>query len=718
MCNRYIFPALLLLLTGNTYATVLPADTTGMQKIQQLKGVDVQAQYHRKTDDLIDVKKIAAPTLVIEGRTIEQMGSRRLDEVLREQAGMAIVSDLGAGNRSIGIQMQGFSSAYILILLNGLPVSGRFNENFDISRISVQDIERIEIVKGASSSLYGSEALGGVINIITRQQVKQTGGQVSAIYGAYRTADISASGETPFARKKGTLHLSGNYYKTAGFNVNTMYLKEGQTAPPYHSFSGQTRASWQLNSNNTLQLGARAANRHSVMTRSYGAQPFSDLLDETDVNAALSLRTTINPSTRLLTRYYFTHYGTDQEVKVVETGKRLQENKFSQQLQRLEIQGNKEFRDAEFELTGGLGGELQHMNNSAVAGIPNQQTYFAYIQANYTPTAKYSLITGLRYDGNSLYGGKVNPTLGMEYKPFRWLQVKGSVGQGFKSPTYAQAYQVFTNITQGYTVVGANVFNTAVEELKKTGSVQAVWSNAALIKPLEAETSVSWNLGSKFIFGEGYTLSVNGFYNNINHLINTEQVGIMRNGQQLFSYLNLGKVYTRGLEASIELNLLPDLRIMGGYQYLVARSRDVEDSIAAGNGAYSKVRTDKGIRAAVKSDYFGLPNRSRHMANAQVYYTYRPWKLSASVRGNYRSRYGFLDIDNNGYIDNYDVFVRGFVLLSVSLQKTLLKEKLTLKFLVDNITNYTDYLVPAQPGRMFMGGFSYRFGGKSESSRK
>ncbi|MDR6569240.1 TonB-dependent receptor plug domain-containing protein [Chitinophaga ginsengisegetis] len=713
MCTRFIFPAFLLL-TGNTYASAPVADTAGLQKVQQLNSIDVHAHYYKKTDDLIDIKKIAAPTLVIDAKTIQRMGSRRLDEVLREQAGMAVVSDLGAGNRSIGIQMQGFSSAYVLVLLNGLPLSGRFNENFDISRISVQHIERIEIIKGASSSLYGSEALGGVINIITPQHVHKPGAGLSALYGTYNTADISAFAETPFAHKKGTVHLSGDYYRTDGFNVNTEYLKDGQTAPPYHSFSGQTRASLQLNAHNTLQLSARAANRNSTMTRSYGTQPFRDQLDETDINAALSLRTNLNEYTRLLTRYYFTHYGTDQDVQIIETGKLLQENKFSQQIQRLEIQGNRLFHDGRLNLTGGVGGELLHMRNSTMAGTPDQQNYFGYMQANFSPNRKYGLIAGLRYDGNSLYGGKLNPTAGVEYTPFKWWQLKWSVGQGFKAPTYAQSYQVFTNITQGYTVVGANTFHTAVEDLKKAGLVQSVWSNAASVKALEAETAVSWNLGSRFTIKEGYTLSVNGFYNNIRHLINTEQVGIMRNGQQLFSYLNLGKAYTTGLEASLELNPLPGLKLTGGYQYLVAKSRDVEDSIRNSAGAYGKVRSDQGIRSATTGDYFGLPNRSRHMATMQVYYTFRPWALQTSIRASYRSKYGFLDIDNNGYIDNYDIFVKGYTLLYLSIQKSLLKEKLMVKFSIDNISNYTDYLMPAQPGRVFMGGISYRFGAREK----
>jgi len=96
------------------------------------------------------------------------------------------------------------------------------------------------------------------------------------------------------------------------------------------------------------------------------------------------------------------------------------------------------------------------------------------------------------------------------------------------------------------------------------------------------------------------------------------------------------------------------------------------------------------------------------MANLQVFYDIKPFGLRFSVRANYRGKYGFLDTDNNGFIDPYDVFVKGYVLLNASVQKKLLKERVTLQCTIDNITNYTDYLMPAQPGRMVVAGISWR----------
>lgn len=123
---------------------------------------------------------------------------------------------------------------------------------------------------------------------------------------------------------------------------------------------------------------------------------------------------------------------------------------------------------------------------------------------------------------------------------------------------------------------------------------------------------------------------------------------------------------------------------------------------------HSTVRATGGIRTATTGDYFGLPNRSRHMGSAMLLYHYAPWGMNTTIRASYRGKYGFLDLDNNGYIDQYDVFVKGYTLLNVVMQKTLLKEKLTLQVAVDNIANYTDYLIPSQPGRVISGGMMWQ----------
>ncbi|WEK34185.1 MAG: TonB-dependent receptor [Candidatus Pseudobacter hemicellulosilyticus] len=675
-----------------------------------LESITVTHSRFQKTDDLIDIRKVAQPTTIITEKAIRMMGSRRLDEVLREQTGMTIVNDLGAGNRSVGLQMQGFSSDYILILIDGQPMTGRFSGNFDLSRISIANIERIEVIKGASSSLYGSEALGGVVNIITKQVFSNPELNADLTGGTYNTLDASVSGATPFNKQRGAAWISGNYYSTDGFNVNTEYLKEGKTSPPYHSTQVQGKLRYALTDSSGLQVSSRFTNRQSTMQRSYGAQPFADRLDEQDLNTALTYNHSLRNGWRLLGRYYLTHYETEQAVTVESTGKLLQEHVFNQTIHRLELQGARDLWRKKGSITGGFGGDMQLMRNQSANSNEDMHNYFGYAQLNYSPAADWKLVAGARYDGNSTYGGRLNFSGGFTWTPLRWATLKGSVGNGFKAPTFAQLYQVFTNITQGYTVIGANDFQQKAAEMKEAGLVQQLWSNAAGIHQLKPETSTSYNAGLILTPGSRTEISVNAYYNEIRNLINTEQVGIMRNGQQLFSYLNIARSFTCGLETSIQYRPVKGLLISGGYQLLTAKSRAVIDGIKAGQSPYNTVRSPDGIRAASTSDYFGLPNRSKHMANLQAFYEYKPWGLGLSVRGNYRGKFGFMDMDNNGYIDQYDVFVEDYILLNAAIQKSLLRhQQLTLRLAVDNITHFTNYLLPSQPGRMILAGVSWHW---------
>ena len=105
---------------------------------------------------------MSVPILVVSKQEIQQSGNIRLSEVLSEQLGLYLVE-----NHGTGLQMQGFDPEYTLILIDNKPVIGRTAGTLDLTRLTVGNIEQVEVVKGPSSALWGSDALAGVINIIT-----------------------------------------------------------------------------------------------------------------------------------------------------------------------------------------------------------------------------------------------------------------------------------------------------------------------------------------------------------------------------------------------------------------------------------------------------------------------------------------------------------------------------------------------------------------------
>lgn len=141
---------------------------------------------------------------VISREEIQRNAGRNLGELLQRQTGIMVngsTSNLGT-NQSI--YMQGASSANTLILLDGVPLqdASGISAEFDINSIALNQLERIEILKGAQSTLYGSDAVAGVINLITTQGAQRSNGQITAVAGSYDTyrlqAQLSGSDDSLF----------------------------------------------------------------------------------------------------------------------------------------------------------------------------------------------------------------------------------------------------------------------------------------------------------------------------------------------------------------------------------------------------------------------------------------------------------------------------------------------------------------------------------------
>ena len=133
---------------------------------------------------------IPLPAKIISEDQIKKTNSSRLKDILDEQVGIIIVSDFGGGE---GIQIQGLDSEYILILMDGLPIIGRQSGTLDLNRIAIGNINQIELIKGSSSSLYGSEALGGVVNLISSDNKDSLSLNFDYKFASYNTNDINLS---------------------------------------------------------------------------------------------------------------------------------------------------------------------------------------------------------------------------------------------------------------------------------------------------------------------------------------------------------------------------------------------------------------------------------------------------------------------------------------------------------------------------------------------
>lgn len=155
------------------------------QETEQVPTFQLQEMVVTATKTLKELKETPASVDVVTAQDIQERNVKSVPEALQQLPGV-YMSQVAQG----GIQIRGFESDNILILLDGMPMNTTYNNNMEWEMLPVENIERIEVVKGAGSSLYGGRAVGAVVNIITKDQTMAKGeSKINAVldYGSNNT---------------------------------------------------------------------------------------------------------------------------------------------------------------------------------------------------------------------------------------------------------------------------------------------------------------------------------------------------------------------------------------------------------------------------------------------------------------------------------------------------------------------------------------------------
>jgi outer membrane receptor for ferrienterochelin and colicins len=718
--TSYVLP--LALLAGPALAQrasfLVPGDTLRRQRLDE-----VVVTATRTEKSLTDV---AIPVSVIGAKQLKSMGSLRLGDVLREQTGLSLVADHGQG-----IQLQGLSPEYTLLLVDGEPLIGRTAGTLDLTRVAVGNIQRVEVVKGPASALWGSDALAGVVNIITQKPQPGLRGNLRARYGTNQTADFSATLNAGGERAGFTLF--GNRYSSAGYTLPP--ASGTATVPPFASYTGQSRFTYSLSERTKFSVSGRyfVENQRSnapTLTEAGTTVAVDYQSRQTDFNFNPTLTHRFAGEKVFATaRLYYSRYHTQEDYAYAADGSYYDATYFTQTFLRPEVQVDYRPRPNQ-TLTLGTGLRRETVAATRYDQRQLMQAAYGYAQYDWTPFARLNLVGGVRYDGPSQYAGQLSPKLAARYQFSPWLALRGSVGRGYRAPDFRQLYLNFSNPTVGYSVFGTSQVAAKVAQLAEQGQLatdpatgQAIVYQSALGQAgsLTTESSLATNIGFLLepkLTNEalGYRLTVNAFRNDLSNLIETTTVALKKNGQSVFSYRNVTRAYTQGLEVENSLRLPLGFTVGAGYQYLIAKDKAVADALAAGQVFRRDPATLQTERVRA-SDYGGLFNRSRHAWNAKLFYESQPHGLTASVRAIYRGRYGFADANANTILDADNEYVRGYLLLNVAASKTL-GPWLSVQAGVDNLTNYTDpAYISTLAGRLLYASLSVELGKRPTMQR-
>ncbi len=584
-------------------------------------------------------------TEVITRSEIEATGAENIGEVLEHRVGIVVNRDAHGD----GVQLQGLDSDYILILLDGEPQVGRIAGKLDLARIAVENVERIEIVKGASSALFGSAAMGGVINVITRSASSPFAAQFTNNLETHNTIDSRTTVELNRDKLNALLTLAANRRNPIDLDQSDLTT----TIDGYQNWTHSARTEYQLTPKSTLLFsGQYFAQKQEGVSENEGVV-FDRLGDIDNFSGSVGTGYQLGSRSKLMGKIYTTRYR--DESTVIDRGTLLtaSSNITIQDL----IKGEAQFDTAlgsKNQLTVGAEIIFENLESQRITGGEKDVTTDSlFFQNEFRPIENLAFVLGGRLDYHSEFGTHFSPKLSGMYHMTRNVTIRSSYGQGFRAPDFKDLYLDFSNPTSGYQVLGN--------------------------PDLQPESSGSWNLGIAYQFKTSLLGRVHLYRNNLQNLIEAERIGKSVLGGSKFQYFNVSEAFTEGVEAELSTRSIRGFSATIGYAYL--NGEDKETGLT-------------------------LLNRSKHSGNLKLAYANPSVGFNVDLRGRYASKWGFFD-DGDNVLEDEEYAPSNWI-WNLRGSKQILKW-LKASVGVNNIFNFKIPTFYTFTGRSFYGGLSLTY---------
>lgn len=371
-------------------------------------------------------------TRVITTADIQRSDAADIQQLLQQQ--LPGVEFSYAMNQQTHLNISGFAGQSVLFLVDGVRMAGETMDDIDFSRIALDNVERVEIVRSAASALYGSNATGGVVNIITKQPAKPIAATLSARCTAHSGQRYAATIEARHANLANMLTASysreDNYDVSSGPDpvtrvVTTIY---GNT-----TFNANDKLTWQpadcLAITATAGFFFRETERTEDIPERYR-----------DLNASLKADWNISARNNLQISYTFDQYDKSDYQRIAALDIRDYsnvQNSLSALYTNTARRGN----------TLSVGAGIMHdylFNNKLEGNTRRQDCLHAFAQYDWQPSDIFEAVAALRYDHFSDTGdSRLTPKLSLCLRPTAHLSLRAGYGMGFRAPSLKERYYNF-----------------------------------------------------------------------------------------------------------------------------------------------------------------------------------------------------------------------------------------------------------------------------------
>lgn len=501
-------------------------------------------------------------TDVVNFQQIERYHARDLKEALQYLPGIQLREIHGKSGYEVWIQ--GLNADRVLVLVDGMPVSPTTGSSVDVTQLSLLDVERVEVVKGATSALYGSAAMGGVVNMITRPIALGLSLSTAVDAGTYGDQNPSGRAEelsTHHLRASGSvanetwrLRLSADENASDGIDPNpnswprpgNEILRQtldsrlewyeplgrgsGYLGLGYFSEQSEARFLDDVDANNRYERHQKDEDLERLRSvagvqwqHSDGAIWDVDVLWEQQTDDTLKFNNSIG----------IAYDNRDAEYSIGRINTRLEMPEWANHHLMLGVDFSKEILSQFLDGVSELGDDEKERDGPEI-----------FLQDDWFIGDDWELLIGARYQKDSDFGSHFSPKINLRYQAVRNdtqdLFFRLGWGGGYRVPNLKERYFVFDHSQLGYMVLG----------------------NSAL-KP---ESSHSFQLGLGASWGPELTLDLNLFYNRLRDLIQTEFSHF--DSVAIYSYLNVTKATTQGFEIASRWQANDQWNFNFGYTFL------------------------------------------------------------------------------------------------------------------------------------------------------
>jgi len=475
-----------LLITNTINAQIKVIDS-----INKLDEVVVTAQFSPRSE-----KNSIYKVNVISNKTIQKKAVNNLTELLRQELNVDFSQNAIFG---AGIEVNGISKQNIKILIDGVPLIGRVNGVLNLNQIDLNQIDHIEIIEGPVSVFYGTDALGGIINLITKKsQTKDVNGNFSAYYETVDAKRLSAN--MGFVQGKNQFKFGASYYYFNGLNTNKENLRS-LTWPTKRQYSknfkylrdlGKFKLRFSSDFSEELLYTLGEVKRGKATDIDYTIRRFDNSLnfqgnisDDKFIEATVSY---LNYD-RFDTSYNFNP--SDNSVTLIENNPNENANYFNTFFGKVQYAQNNNSKinyvlGAEFTSDRGEG-------NRILGDYQVVENISGFASINYKLLSNFEIQPSVRYTNNNSFGNLWSPAFNAKYKINDNGTLRFAYGNGFRAPALKELYLDWTPHFGPITYLFRGNENLKIESSNSYNLYYSYKKNLTNTSSLILEPSIAYN---------------------------------------------------------------------------------------------------------------------------------------------------------------------------------------------------------------------------------